>query len=79
MNCDVECYAGFRGEETPRCLLLGKRRVDVVGVVDRWLASDHRYFKVEGADGATYILRHDVRSARWHLTFENATVGRGGR
>ena len=33
----VECYAGHRGEQTPRCLTLGSRRVEVVEVVDAWL------------------------------------------
>ncbi len=64
----VECYAGYRGEETPRRFFLGERAVDVVEVIDRWLAPDHRYFKVAGDDRATYILRHDVATARWELT-----------
>ncbi|MEE8532035.1 MAG: hypothetical protein V3S95_00645 [Alphaproteobacteria bacterium] len=64
----VECYAGYRGEETPRRFFLGERAVDVVEVIDRWLAPDHRYFKVVGDDRATYILRHDVVTARWELT-----------
>jgi hypothetical protein len=40
----------------------------VSAVLDRWLAPDHRYFKVEGDDGGTYILRHDVASGRWEMT-----------
>ena len=40
----VECYAGHRGEETPRRFFLGTRRVEVARVLDRWLAPDHRYF-----------------------------------
>ncbi len=64
----VECYAGYRGEETPRRFFLGERAIDVVEVLDRWLAPDHRYFKVAGDDRATYILRHDVVTARWELT-----------
>ena len=40
----------------------------MVEVIDRWLAPDHRYFKVVGDDRATYILRHDVATARWELT-----------
>lgn len=64
----VECYAGHRGEETPRWLLLGDRRIEVVAVLDQWLAPDHRYFKLRGPEGETYIVRHDVRSQRWELT-----------
>ena len=64
----VECYAGHRGEEEPRALYFGERRVEVVEMLDRWLAPDHRYFKVRGNDGGTYILRHDVTRDRWELT-----------
>jgi hypothetical protein len=64
----VECYAGHRGEQTPRTLILGDRRVAVIEVLDAWLASDHRYFKLKGADGDTYLVRHDERSDTWELT-----------
>jgi len=74
----IECYSGYRGEETPRRLWLGSRQVDAVQVLDRWLAPDHRYFKIEGDDGSTYIVRHDVVNERWELTmFESAARGGG--
>jgi len=41
--------------------------IEVVEVIDRWLAPDRRYFKLKVQDGATYILRHDVVSAAWEL------------
>ena len=68
----VECYAGYRGEETPRRFHLGERTVEVAEVLDRWLAPDHRYFKVRGDDGARYILRHDPDSGDWELTLYEA-------
>jgi hypothetical protein len=68
----VECHAGHRGEETPRALMLGERRVPVDEVLDRWLAPDHRYFKVRGDDGDLYIVRHDVGSGHWELTVYQA-------
>jgi hypothetical protein len=64
----VECYAGYKGEQTPRALVLGTRRVQVRDVLDQWLAPDHRYFKVRGEDGDTYIVRQDVTSGSWELT-----------
>jgi dihydrofolate reductase len=64
----VDCYSGYRGEETPRRFRLGSRRVEVQEVLDRWLAPDHRYFKVRGDDRAIYILRHDVEHDRWQVT-----------
>jgi hypothetical protein len=71
----VECYAGHRGEETPRRFRLGERVVEIDEVLDRWLAPDHRYFKLRGADGDTYILRHDSSTDSWELTM----FGQGGR
>lgn len=64
----VECYAGHRGEETPRALVIGERRVEVVEILDQWLAPDHRYFKVKGDDRRTYLVRHDVTTDVWELT-----------
>ncbi|MFQ6019030.1 MAG: hypothetical protein ACE5KF_12655 [Kiloniellaceae bacterium] len=64
---EVECYAGYRGEETPRRFVLGNRAVAVSEILERWRAPDHRYFKLKGADGATYLLRHDTDSGRWQL------------
>jgi hypothetical protein len=68
LQISVECYAGHKGEETPQVLVLGDRRIAVARVLDRWLAPDHRYFRVEGDDGDQYIVRHDVNSGIWELT-----------
>ncbi|WP_242396083.1 hypothetical protein [Anaeromyxobacter oryzisoli] len=68
MDVKVDCHAGYRGEETPRRLDFGARRVEVVEVVDRWYGPDHRYFKIRGDDGAIYLLRHDEAADRWELT-----------
>jgi hypothetical protein len=67
MKLKVECYAGYRGDEEPRAFALGERRLTVEGILDRWLAPDHRYFKVAASDGDTYILRHDDATGEWTL------------
>ncbi len=64
----AECYAGYRGEETPRRFRLGERWIEVAEVLDRWLDPEHRYFKLRGADGDTYILRHDAEGRIWEMT-----------
>lgn len=70
----VECYAGFRGEQEPRRIHFGERAVAVDEILDRWLAPDHRYFKLRGSDGSTYILRHDAADHRWELVlYERGT------
>jgi hypothetical protein len=66
LTVQVECYAGYRGEQTPRAILLDGRRIELVRLLDQWLAPDHRYSKT--ADGDVYILRHDSSADRWELT-----------
>ena len=64
----VECHAGYRGEQTPRVVHLGEQRIEVADVLDQWLAPTHRYFKLLGKDGHTYIVRHDIVTQAWDLT-----------
>jgi hypothetical protein len=56
-----------RGEPEPSSFFLGERRIEVVEVLDRWLAPDYGYFKLLTTDGI-YILRHDGHDDRWALT-----------
>ena len=63
----VECHAGYRGEESPRRFFLHQRKVEVLEILDRWLAPDHRYFKLKGDDEAVYIIRYDGTRDQWQL------------
>jgi hypothetical protein len=69
LEVNVECYAGYRGDQEPRAFSFGQRRIGVAEILDRWIAPEHRYFKVRGNDGATYILRRDAEADRWELAF----------
>lgn len=69
----VECYSGYRGEQTPRRFRLNLRTIGVREVLDQWLAPDHRYFKLIGDDGCEYILRHDPFADQWELVFFKQT------
>jgi hypothetical protein len=71
----VECSAGHRGEKTPRRLSFDGRSVVLLDLLDCWPGADHRYFKMLGEDGATYILRHDAARKRWELTMYAAARG----
>ena len=42
---------------------------EVADILDRWDGEDHRYFRVRGDDGSTYILRQDLADASWRLHF----------
>lgn len=79
MEVHVECYAGYRGEQTPRRFSFDDRVIEVSEVLDAWLAPDHRYFKVRGDEGACYILRNDVAAADWELTMYDRTGAIAGQ
>jgi hypothetical protein len=68
MQIRVQCYAGHRGEEEPRAFDLGDRRLEVIEIIDRWLAPDYRYFKVQADDDTGYLLRHDEAAGEWEMT-----------
>lgn len=74
----VECYAGHRGEQTPRALIVGDRRIAVAEVLDAWLAPDYRYFKLRDADGNTYLVRHDEGLNTWEVTMFRAASDQSG-
>ena len=73
ISIQVECHAGYRGEETPRRFLLGGRWIEVAEIPDRWLSPDHRYFKVLDSKDDLYILRHDAEADAWELTLFRAS------
>jgi hypothetical protein len=68
MHIRVETRPGPWGDPEPEAFFLGPRRLSVLDVVDRWLATDYGYFKVAADDGDLYILRLDTRSQDWQLT-----------
>ncbi len=65
MKVEVECYSGYRGEETPRALAVGGRRVRLE-VLDRWAEPERRCFRVRGDDGAVRVLAVD-EDGEWSL------------
>jgi len=51
------------------------RKIAVKEIIDRWLAPDHRYFKIIGDDDAVYIIRQDFETFNWELTLYQAADG----
>ena len=68
----VKCHSGHRVDETPRSIQFDSLVVAVKEVQDQWIGPDHRYFKVIGDDDATYIIRQDMGSNYWELTYYRA-------
>ena len=63
MKLEVECYSGYRGDETPRRLVVDGSVVEV-SVVDRWRTPEHRYFRLRGEEGTNYVIRQG-ESGEW--------------
>ncbi len=62
----VEFYSGSKAEEEPRVLWIMDRRVEVLEVLERALAQNHRLFRVRGDDGRVYTLREE--SDEWTIS-----------
>jgi len=68
----VECHSGYRGNEKPRWLRLGGVAIEVAEIIDRWLDTDRRYFKLCSGGGGLYPIRHDERTGTWSPVFYDA-------
>ena len=77
MKISVKCYSGYRVDEKPRSIRFDSLVVHVDEIVDQWLDPDHRYIKFIGDDSSTYIIRQDMNSLDWELTYYHST-GLGG-
>ncbi len=71
---EVECYAGYKGNETPRAFFRDGRRIEVAEIMDRWYeggisrrAVHQDYYRVLTADGEMVILRYNHVFQRWSL------------
>jgi len=64
---EVECYAGYRADERPVRLRLGKETLEVSEVEDRWYSPGETFFRVRVANGDRYVLRHVEAQDTWSL------------
>lgn len=68
MHVRVECYAGYKGAESPRRFVLGEREFTVMEIIDRWYGPDDACFRVRTRDGRVCLLRHTPgRGDDWSL------------
>ncbi len=63
----VECYAGYRGEQEPRALVIEGRRLAVEEIVSRSIEPAGRRFGVRCTDGRRYQLFHEEATGVWRL------------
>ena len=63
----VECYAGYRGDETPRRLHLEGKTIEVAAILGRWKEPGALFFRVRGRDARAYVLRRDEQAGGWQI------------
>ena len=71
---EVECYAGYKADETPRRFRFEQNWIEVKEVVARWHQFEPLlklpradYFKVRDGHSRLYLLKHDLDGNQWFL------------
>ena len=64
----VECYAGYRGEETPRAIILCATRFPVAGIISRKRVRDE-------SSGRTSEIFECRLEAGWTISLERSEDG----
>jgi hypothetical protein len=71
---NVESYSGYKADEYPTCFYWNNNKYEVQEIIDRWYQGDSspewsvsNYFKVATISGSQHILKHDLKSGKWHL------------
>ena len=67
----VIAYSGYRGEETPRTILLHGERIEVSEILRQWIEEKSgdrarkRFYQVKGSDGNLYMIYYDEKAMEW--------------
>jgi hypothetical protein len=68
---EVIAYSGYRGEETPRTILLHGERIEVFEILRQWIEEKSgdrarkRFYQVKGSDGNLYMIYYDEKAMEW--------------
>jgi hypothetical protein len=68
---EVIAYSGYRGEETPKTILLRGERIDVIEVLKQWIEersddrATKRFYQIKGDDGVLYRIYYDEKAMEW--------------
>jgi len=63
----VQCYAGYQADESPRLLKLGETSIPIVEIEDRWYSPGATFFRVVTETGDRYLLCHLAPQDQWTL------------
>ncbi|HDM77844.1 MAG TPA: hypothetical protein ENG51_15480 [Deltaproteobacteria bacterium] len=77
-DISVQCYSGYRANESPRCLRWKGKEYKIIRIIDRWYEGGIKstsdimdYFKVELDDGSVRILRYNRLFGGWGMLIED--------
>jgi hypothetical protein len=68
---EVIAYSGYRGEETPRAIILHNEKIEAVEILSMWIEEGFedrtrkRFFKVKGSDGIIHKIFYDEKTKGW--------------
>ena len=65
----VDCYGGYKANERPVTLSLGKKRLRVTDILDQWHGPGYSYFKILAEDANIYILRYSEAYDVWNVVY----------
>lgn len=66
-------YSGYRGEETPKKILLPDKTIEVVEILSSWIEQGvegraiRRSFELRGGDGSIHKVFYDEKELEWFL------------
>ena len=72
----VIAYSGYRGEETPRTIILHDKTIEVVEIQNMWIEESvedrarKRVFEIKGNNGNTYKIYCDEKVMEWLYVVE---------
>ena len=65
----IDCYAGYKANERPVTLSLGKKTLKVTDILDQWYGPNYTYFKILAEDANIYILRYSEAHDVWNVVY----------
>jgi hypothetical protein len=69
---EVIAYSGHRGEETPRGIVLGQKKIKVLDILRRWMEENaedrtrRRFFILKCSDGNLHKIFYDEKTMEWY-------------
>jgi len=68
---EIIAYSGYRGEETPRAIILHGERIVVIEILKQWIEEKldererKRFYQVKGSDGILHRIYYDEKTMEW--------------